>query len=187
MDLRINAKNSINGTIRVPGDKSVSHRAVMLGSLAEGVTEIKGFLMGEDCLSTIDCFRKMGIKIEIAGETVTVFGQGLHGLHEPEDVLNVGNSGTTIRLMSGILAGQPFTSVVTGDQSIRSRPMGRITRPLQKMGAVIIGRKQAQLAPLAIKGGNLKPITYQTPVASAQIKSSILLAGLFADGWTEVI
>lgn len=143
--------------------------------------------MGEDCLSTVRCFQKMGVAAEINEDNVVVYGKGLHGLNEPQDVLDVGNSGTTIRLMSGILAGQNFTSVVTGDSSIRKRPMGRVTKPLREMGATILGRQKGELAPLAISGGSLRPISYKTPVASAQIKSSILLAGLFANGWTEVI
>lgn len=186
-ELIIEPKTALNGTVRVPGDKSISHRAVMLGSLADGVTRIRGFLMGEDCLSTVRCFQKMGVAAEINEDNVVVYGKGLHGLNEPQDVLDVGNSGTTIRLMSGILAGQNFTSVVTGDSSIRKRPMGRVTKPLREMGATILGRQKGELAPLAISGGSLRPISYKTPVASAQIKSSILLAGLFANGWTEVI
>ena len=180
-------KKGLNGIVSVPGDKSISHRAVMFGSLADGITKVKGFLMGEDCLSTVRCFREMGVNVEITQDNVVVHGKGLQGLSEPQDVLDVGNSGTTIRLMSGILAGQSFTSVVTGDASIRKRPMGRVTKPLKEMGATILGRQKGELAPLTISGGSLKPISYKTPVASAQIKSSILLAGLFADGWTEVI
>ncbi len=187
MELKIEPKKNLKGTIKVPGDKSISHRSVMLGSLAQGITRIKGFLMGEDCLSTVKCFEAMGIEAKIQEDTVSIHGKGLHGLLEPQDVLDVGNSGTTIRLMSGILAGQPFNSVVTGDSSIRKRPMGRVTKPLKEMGATILGRNNGDLAPLTINGGNLKPISYKTPVASAQIKSSIFLAGLFANGWTEVI
>ncbi|KUO51208.1 MAG: 3-phosphoshikimate 1-carboxyvinyltransferase [Desulfitibacter sp. BRH_c19] len=187
MELTIKPRKSLQGTVKVPGDKSISHRSVMLGSLAQGITSIKGFLMGEDCLSTVKCFEAMGIDAKIQEDTVTIHGKGLHGLVEPQDVLDVGNSGTTIRLMSGILAGQLFNSVVTGDSSIRKRPMGRVTSPLKEMGATILGRNNGDLAPLTINGGNLKPISYKTPVASAQIKSSILLAGLFSNGWTEVI
>lgn len=187
MELTIEPKKSLKGIIKVPGDKSISHRSVMLGSLAQGITTIKGFLVGEDCLSTVKCFEAMGIEAHIEEDVVTIHGKGLDGLVEPKNVLDVGNSGTTIRLMSGILAGQPFYSVVTGDSSIRKRPMGRVTRPLKEMGATILGRSNGDLAPLTIKGGNLNPISYKTPVASAQIKSSILLAGLFANGWTEVI
>jgi len=186
-ELIIEPKKSLNGTVQVPGDKSISHRAIMLGSLADGITRVKGFLMGDDCLSTVKCFREMGVTVEVNQDVVVVHGKGLHGLNEPEDVLDVGNSGTTIRLMTGILAGQNFTSVVTGDSSIRKRPMGRVTKPLKEMGATILGRQNGELAPLTISSGNLKPVSYKTPVASAQIKSSILLAGLFANGWTEVI
>lgn len=178
---------ALEGTVAVPGDKSISHRVVMLGSLAEGDTVIENFLPGEDCLSTISCFRKLGV--EITGPErgkVKVRGRGLGGLAEPDDVLNVGNSGTTIRLLLGILAGQPFFSVVTGDDSLRQRPMARVTRPLARMGARILGRQGGSLAPLAVQGGCLKPIVYHSPVASAQVKSSILLAGLFADGVTTV-
>lgn len=187
MDLIIQPAKRLLGKIRVPGDKSISHRAVMLGSLAKGMTEIKGFLMGEDCLCTIRCFRDLGIPIDILGDKIVITGKGLAGLKEPEDILNVGNSGTTIRLMSGILAGQGFTSIVTGDDSIRRRPMGRVTRPLKEMGAHIMGRSEGELAPYAIRGGDLKAITYQSSVASAQIKSAVLLAGLYASGWTEFI
>jgi len=187
MRLQISPAKKLNGTIKVPGDKSISHRAVMLGSLAQGNTEIEGFLRGRDCLSTIRCCRALGINISIKDEIVTVRGKGLHGLSEPQNVLNAGNSGTTIRLMSGILAGQPFASTFTGDSSIRKRPMGRVIKPLTEMGAVFLGRKNDSLAPFTIKGGNLKPFIYQSPVASAQVKSALLLAGLFTSGWTEVI
>lgn len=186
MDLRIQETLKLEGTITVPGDKSISHRAVMLGALAQGTTEVSGFLMGEDCLSTIACFRKLGISIELTEGKVRIHGKGLDGLEESGDVLDVGNSGTTIRLLTGILAGQSFTTFLTGDSSIRKRPMGRITQPLICMGAEIMGRKNATLAPLAIKGGKLKKLEYSTPVASAQVKSALLLAGLYADGWTEV-
>ncbi|MDK2823676.1 MAG: 3-phosphoshikimate 1-carboxyvinyltransferase [Clostridia bacterium] len=186
MDLRIKQTKKLQGTLTVPGDKSISHRAIMLGAIATGTTEVTGFLMGQDCLSTVDCFRKLGINIAIDNSRVKIEGKGLDGLKEPVDILDVGNSGTTIRLISGILAGQDFTSFLTGDQSIRKRPMARITKPLTEMGAEIIGRQNGNLAPLAIKGGNLKKIKYTTPVASAQVKSSILLAGLYAEGWTEI-
>jgi len=185
--ITINPAESVNGQINVPGDKSISHRAVMIGSLAEGVTRIQNFLMGEDCLNTLKAFRAMGVQAEVASDgMVTIHGNGLDGLREPEDVLDIGNSGTSIRIMSGVLAGQPFYSVITGDSSIRRRPMGRITEPLKKMGAQIFGRGNGDLAPLTIIGGNLKPIYYKSPVASAQVKSSILMAGLFADGYTRV-
>ncbi|GAB4265529.1 3-phosphoshikimate 1-carboxyvinyltransferase [Thermincola ferriacetica] len=177
----------LRGTIAVPGDKSISHRAVMIGSLAEGPTRIENFLMGADCLSTIRCFRAMGIEINIEKDNiVTLVGKGLRGLQEPGDILDVGNSGTTIRLMTGILSGQPFFSSVTGDESIRKRPMDRVTIPLTRMGAHIWGRENGRLAPLAIKGGELYPIDFVSPVASAQVKSAVLLAGLFASGQTRV-
>ena len=174
------------GQIKVPGDKSISHRAVMLGSLANGVTEISGFLKGADCLSTIDCFRKMGIDIDINGENVTVHGNGLRGLKKPDEMLYTGNSGTTTRLLCGILAGQNFDTSITGDASIQKRPMGRVVQPLSMMGAKIESVRKNGCAPLHITGSSLHGITYSTPVASAQVKSSILLAGLYADGQTSV-
>jgi 3-phosphoshikimate 1-carboxyvinyltransferase len=174
-------------TIRVPGDKSVSHRAVMLGSIAQGWTEIEGFLPGADCLSTIRCFRQMGVPIEQVSETtVRIHGRGMEGLREPAELLDVGNSGTTLRLMLGILAASPFFAAVTGDESIRRRPMGRVVQPLRRMGAQIDGREGGRFAPLAVRGGRLKGITFESPVSSAQVKSSLLLAGLFADGMTIV-
>ncbi|MBC9783130.1 3-phosphoshikimate 1-carboxyvinyltransferase [Heliobacterium chlorum] len=180
---------SLRGETEVPGDKSISHRAVMFGALAKGTTRVHRFLPGQDCLSTIDCFRKLGVSIEMPGPTeVLVHGKGLKGLQEPADILDVGNSGTTLRLITGILSGQSFFSVLTGDGSIRRRPMARVTKPLIEMGAAIRGREGANKAPLAIYGTErpLKAIHYQSPVASAQVKSAILLAGLFADGKTRV-
>ena len=174
------------GQIKVPGDKSISHRAVMLGSLANGVTEISGFLKGADCLSTIDCFRKMGIDIDINGENVTVHGNGLRGLKKPDEMLYTGNSGTTTRLLCGILAGQNFDTSITGDASIQKRPMGRVVKPLSMMGAKIESVRKNGCAPLHITGSSLHGITYSTPVASAQVKSCVLLAGLYADGKTSV-
>ncbi|MGI6225006.1 MAG: 3-phosphoshikimate 1-carboxyvinyltransferase [Peptococcales bacterium] len=186
MDLKVAKTIKLEGSINVPGDKSISHRAVMLGALAQGRTEVSGFLMGEDCLRTVHCFQKLGIPIEITSEKVFIYGKGLEGLTEPEDFLDVGNSGTTIRLISGIMAGQDFATFLTGDNSIRKRPMARIIRPLTLMGAQIFSRDNNTRAPLAIKGGNLKAIEYSIPVASAQVKSSLLLAGLYADGWTTI-
>lgn len=186
MRLVVKPAHKLEGTIRVPGDKSISHRALMLGALAEGTTRIRGFLRGQDCLSTVRCFQDLGIAITLDEDLVTVEGQGLHGLQEPPNVLDVGNSGTTLRLLCGILAGQPFTSCLTGDASVRSRPMARVTGPLREMGAVILGREDGRLAPLAIRGGKLKAIQYSSPVASAQVKSALILAGLYAEGWTEV-
>lgn len=176
----------LRGTVRVPGDKSISHRSVMFGAIANGRTEISGFLQGADCLSTISCFRRMGIDIENDGDTVTVNGRGLHGLCAPDAVLDVGNSGTTTRLISGILAGQSFTSRLDGDASIRRRPMDRIIKPLRLMGADIQGHDGSSFAPLTVNGGSLHGIDYTSPVASAQIKSCVLLAGLYADTPTSV-
>lgn len=178
----------LRGRIRIPGDKSISHRALMLGALANGETQIQGLLLGEDPRSTASCFRAMGAEIsELNTDLVRVKGIGLGQLQEPADVLDAGNSGTTIRLMLGILASHPerfFT--VTGDSSLRSRPMSRVVKPLQQMGAQIWGRKGNSLAPLAIQGQNLKPIHYQSPIASAQVKSCILLAGLMTEGKTTI-
>lgn len=170
------------GEIKVPGDKSISHRAVMLGSLANGVTEISGFLKGADCLSTIDCFRKMGIDIDINGENVTVHGNGLRGLKKPDEMLYTGNSGTTTRLLCGILAGQNFDTSITGDASIQKRPMGRVVKPLSMMGAKI----ENEYCPLYITGTKLHGIDYKMPVASAQVKTAIILAGLYAEGETVI-
>ncbi|MBF1990462.1 3-phosphoshikimate 1-carboxyvinyltransferase [Fischerella thermalis] len=179
---------SLQGRIRIPGDKSISHRALMLGAIAQGQTQIKGLLLGEDPCSTASCFQAMGAEIsELNSELVTVTGIGLGNLQEPTDVLNAGNSGTTMRLMLGLLASHPgrfFT--VTGDSSLRSRPMSRVVKPLQQMGAQIWGRKDGSLAPLAISGQALKPIHYHSPIASAQVKSCILLAGLLTEGQTTV-
>lgn len=179
--------NAIKGEISVPGDKSISHRAVMLSALCSGKSIIKGFLKGEDCISTINCCRRLGIEIEETGGSVLVNGKGLYGLKEPEDVLDAGNSGTTMRLISGILAGQDFMSVITGDASLRKRPMTRVAVPLREMGASIDGRDGGRLAPLTIRGGKLKAINYSMPVPSAQVKSAVLLAGLYADGVTTVV
>jgi len=158
----------------------------MLGAIANGVTTVRGFLRGEDNLSTMHAFRAMGVAIDDDGETIRIIGRGLHGLEEPGDVLDCGNSGTTIRLITGLLSGQSFFSVVTGDQYLRKRPMKRVVEPLSRMGARISGRSGGTLAPLAISGGFLKGIEYQSPVSSAQIKSSLMLAGLYADGETTV-
>ena len=180
--------HKLRGEITVPGDKSISHRSIMLGALADGTTEVTGFLQGADCLSSIACFQKMGVTIENNPNTNTVriTGRGLHGLTKPEGILDVGNSGTTTRLMSGILAAQPFTSTIDGDASIRKRPMGRIMTPLSMMGAQFESLQTQQCAPFKISGGSLKGIHYDSPVASAQVKSAILFAGLYADGETSV-
>ncbi|MGG6431453.1 3-phosphoshikimate 1-carboxyvinyltransferase [Anoxybacillus sp. D401a] len=186
MNLKTNV-HALRGEIAVPGDKSISHRAVMFGALANGTTRVTNFLTGEDCLSTIDCFRKMGVAITQQGNEVIIEGKGIDGFKEPTHILNVGNSGTTTRLLLGILAACPFHACLIGDDSIAKRPMDRVTKPLKQMGAHIDGREQGRYTPLAIRGGQLQPITYHSPVASAQVKSAILLAGLHADGTTTVI
>jgi 3-phosphoshikimate 1-carboxyvinyltransferase len=167
----------------MPGDKSISHRAALVGAIASGVTRVEGFLRAEDCLATVRCLRALGVGIEETPEHLLIHG-GL--LREPDDVLDVGNSGTTIRLLAGILAGQPFHSILTGDASIRQRPMDRVAEPLRTMGARISGRGGGRLAPLSVEGGGLRGVSYVTPVASAQVKSAVLLAGLFAEGATAV-
>ena len=177
---------SLKGEIQVPGDKSISHRAVMFGALAKGTTRITGFLQGADCLSTISCFERMGISIENRGDEVLVHGQGMRGLKKPADVLDCGNSGTTMRLISGILSAQDFDVTLTGDASIQKRPMKRIMTPLSQMGASIRSIPGNGCAPLAICGRPLTGIHYDSPVASAQVKSSVLLAGLYAQGETSV-
>lgn len=176
----------LKGTVSVPGDKSISHRGIMFGSIADGTTEIHNFLPGADCLATIRCFRTLGIEIEQEGSTVTVHGKGLHGLSAPSHILDVGNSGTTTRLLSGILAGQPFESKLSGDESLNSRPMKRIIDPLTQMGADISSILHNGCAPLYIAPSRLHGIHYDSPVASAQVKSCILLAGLYANGETSV-
>jgi 3-phosphoshikimate 1-carboxyvinyltransferase len=179
--------NALRGEITVPGDKSISHRSIMLGSLAEGTTRVSGFLMGEDNLSTWQAFESMGVAIRQTGsDSLEIAGVGLDGLKEPGDVLDCGNSGTTMRLMSGLMAGQDFFSVLTGDKYLRKRPMKRVVTPLVAMGARIWGRDGGERAPLAIQGGDLKSIAYASPVASAQVKSAVLLAGLSVDGETKV-
>lgn len=178
--------HGLKGEIRIPGDKSISHRSVMCGAIAKGITEIDGFLQGADCLSTISCFRKMGVSIENQGKHVIVHGNGVRGLKQPDGVLDCQNSGTTTRLISGILSAQNFCSTVTGDESIQKRPMKRIIIPLRQMGASIDSIRKNDCAPLAISGKQLHGLSYQSPVASAQVKSSILLAGLYADGETRV-
>ena len=184
--MEIKKLTNLHGELTVPGDKSISHRAVMFGSLAKGTTKITHFLEGADCLSTISCFRKMGIDIENNNGEILVHGKGLHGLSAPVDILDVGNSGTTTRLISGILAGQNFVSELTGDDSIQSRPMKRIMTPLLSMGADIASIKGNNCVPLRIIGHPLKAIHYDSPVASAQVKSCVLLAGMYSDGITSV-
>lgn len=187
LTLKTEGDIQLKGTIRVPGDKSISHRAVMLGAIATGQTKIHGLLTGDDCLNTIECFKKLGVQISINGDYVEIEGTGFEGLMEPEEILDVGNSGTTIRLMLGILAGTPFHNCLIGDTSIAKRPMDRVALPLRKMGAKIDGRKNGSFAPISIRGGGLKGIEYHSPVASAQVKSAVLLAGLNAEGTTSVI
>ncbi|WP_423739495.1 3-phosphoshikimate 1-carboxyvinyltransferase [Desulfuromonas soudanensis] len=183
----ISPSRGVKGDMTVPGDKSISHRSIMLGSLAEGVTEVHGFLHGEDNHATLGAFRAMGVLVdELPGGVLRIHGRGLHGLAEPGDVLDCGNSGTTIRLMTGLLSGQNFFSVLTGDRYLRKRPMKRVVGPLAAMGARIWGRGGGDLAPLAIQGGGLAPADYDSPIASAQVKSALLLAGLYAEGVTTV-
>lgn len=184
--MNITKASKLSGEITVPGDKSISHRTIMLGALAKGTTEVNNFLQGADCLSTIACFQKMGIEIKNTKDTVIIKGKGLNGLTKPNEILDAGNSGTTTRIMSGILAGQSFETKLTGDASIQRRPMGRIIEPLSQMGASILSINQNGCAPLRIQGSKLKGIHYQSKVASAQVKSAVLLAGLFADDKTSV-
>ena len=180
------ASAPLKGTVTIPGDKSISHRSVMFGALADGTTKVTNFLRGADCLSTIACFRKLGIEIEETPDEILIHGKGIHGLTASDSMLDVGNSGTTTRLISGILAGQPFTTELNGDESIQSRPMKRIIDPLSQMGANIESIRGNGCAPLRIRQSQLHGIHYQSKVASAQVKSCILLAGLYADGTTSV-
>lgn len=181
----IQPASHLKGTLSIPGDKSISHRSIMFGSIAKGTTKIHNFLMGDDCLSTIECFRKLGIDIEMHNDHILVHGKGLHGLKPAAEILDCGNSGTTTRLISGILAGQPFTSTLTGDASIQKRPMKRIIEPLRQMHAAIEG-KDDSFCPLTISPSTLEGISYTSPVASAQVKSCVLLAGLYANTPTTV-
>ena len=181
--MQIKPAARLRGELTVPGDKSISHRSVMLGAIADGTTQISGFLNGADCLSTISCFEKMGIEININDDSVTVIGRGLRGLRKPDSVLYTGNSGTTTRLLTGLMSAQAFSCTIDGDASIRRRPMKRVRIPLTQMGAQI----NSDFCPLEIQGAPLRGISYTLPVASAQLKSSILLAGLYADGETTVI
>ncbi|MDA0232931.1 MAG: 3-phosphoshikimate 1-carboxyvinyltransferase [Chloroflexi bacterium] len=193
MPVTISGPRRLRGEITAPGDKSVSHRAAMFNAIANGGATLTNFSPGADCSSTLDILRALGVEIDRGpgesgmGDTVHVRGVGMHGLEEPSGILDAGNSGTTTRLMSGVLAGRDIFTVLTGDDSIRSRPMGRVVAPLRAMGADIFGRKNNTLAPLAFAGGRLRGVRYEMPVASAQLKSSLLLAGLRADGKTELI
>ncbi|EUJ24517.1 3-phosphoshikimate 1-carboxyvinyltransferase [Listeria grandensis FSL F6-0971] len=179
-------KQGLHGTIRVPGDKSISHRSIMFGTLADGKTTVTNFLKGEDCLSTIGVFRALGVSIEESENQIVVHGKGWDGLQKPTEKLDVGNSGTTIRLMLGILAGRAFEATIAGDASIAKRPMGRVMTPLREMGAVFEA-KEANFAPVKVTGTTLKPIEYTLPVASAQVKSAIIFAALQAEGETTII
>jgi 3-phosphoshikimate 1-carboxyvinyltransferase len=191
-DLVIHSSGPLRGSISVPGDKSITHRAIILGALADGETRVRGWVPAEVCWATLRCMRALGAEMieehsdAHASSSLVIRGRGLDGLLEPEDVLDCAGSGTTMRLLAGLLAGQPFTSVLTGSAALRRRPMRRITEPLERMGAMILGRAGGRLAPLTIRGGNLRAIEYTLPVASAQVKSAILLAGLFAGGTTAV-
>jgi 3-phosphoshikimate 1-carboxyvinyltransferase len=176
---------SISGVVPLPGDKSISHRYALLAAIAEGRSEFAHFAASRDCHSTLECLRALGVELRVSGETVTILGRGLRGLRAPDRVLDAGNSGTTIRLLAGILAGHPFETTITGDASLSSRPMGRILHPLRMMGAGVESRER-ELPPLKIHGGPLQAIRYKLPVASAQVKSCILLAGLYADKPTAV-
>ena len=184
--LTITPGRPLKGTIAVPGDKSVTHRAIILTALAEGLSQVTDYCRGEDRLNTMRAFQSLGVRIEETPERLTVHGKGMWGLTEPFGPIDCGNSGTGIRLMAGLLAGQDFFTVLTGDESIRRRPMGRVVKPLRAMGATIAGRKGGELAPLAITGTRLKGMSYESPVASAQIKSSLLFASLYADGLTTI-
>jgi 3-phosphoshikimate 1-carboxyvinyltransferase len=186
VNFKVQPGGALRGTLRVPGDKSISHRAVMLGALAEGTTQVGGFLNGEDCLCTMKAFRAMGVRVEQDGDTaLTVHGVGLAGLEAPAGTLDLGNSGTSMRLMAGLMSGQQFGTILTGDESLSRRPMKRIIEPLAQMGASIEAEDgHAPLRIAASKG--LKGISYRSPVASAQVKSGVLLAGLYASGRTEV-
>jgi len=188
MTAKVNRLGAFSGRFTVPGDKSISHRAAMIGALAEGTTEVRGYAPGEDCASMLACLKKLGAKFrKVAPGVLVITGKGREGLVEPGEVLNAGNSGTTMRLLSGVLASCPFYSVITGDSSLRGRPMDRVSLPLREMGATVLGRAAGRFAPLAISGGNLHGITWEPPVASAQVKSATLLAGLSASGTTTVI
>jgi 3-phosphoshikimate 1-carboxyvinyltransferase len=184
--LTITPGKPLRGTIAVPGDKSITHRAIIFAALADGIGTIARYCRGEDCLNTVKAFQSLGVRIDETVDELLVHGKGLWGLTEPTGIIDCGNSGTGIRLLTGLLAGQDFFSVLTGDASIRRRPMGRIVKPLREMGAVIAGRKGGELAPMAVIGTTLRAINYTSSVASAQIKSSLLLAALFAKGTTHL-
>jgi 3-phosphoshikimate 1-carboxyvinyltransferase len=188
VNFRVRPVTRLAGTVEVPGDKSISHRAALLGALADGVTEVQGYLEGEDCLRTLTAIQMMGVEVTRKGPGhYRIAGVGVHGLVEPADVVDCGNSGTTARLLIGVLAGQPFWTLLTGDESLRRRPMKRVAEPLARMGATIVGRDDGSRLPLAVRGADRpRAIAYESPVASAQVKSAILLAGLRADGPVSV-
>ncbi|RJX25519.1 MAG: 3-phosphoshikimate 1-carboxyvinyltransferase [Dethiobacter sp.] len=187
MEITIKPVERIEGQTRVPGDKSISHRALLFSSLTEDTVEIENLLEAEDTLSTLNCLRELGVEYEGDGKKLKVKGKGLRGFEEPDNVLNAGNSGTTARLLAGLLAGQPFHSTLTGDGSLRRRPMNRVTEPLKQMGASINGRNNGELLPLSIRGYDLLPINYTVPVASSQVKSALLIAALYSRGTSEII
>ncbi len=187
MELVLEKVNRLKGNISVPGDKSISHRSLILGSIAQGETRIYNFLDSLDCLKTLECMQALGAEIDLGKDNfIKIKGKGLYGLQESKDILDVGNSGTTIRLLTGLLSGQDFYSVLNGDASIRKRPMKRVAQPLRLMGADIWGRKDGQFAPLSVRGNKLNPLHYTLPVASAQVKTALLLAGLYTIGETVV-
>jgi len=187
VELVLEKVRKLKGNISVPGDKSISHRSLILGSIAQGETQIHNFLNSLDCLKTLECMRALGVEIKSGCDNyIKIKGKGLYGLQEPKNILDVGNSGTTIRLLTGLLSGQNFYSVLDGDNSIRKRPMKRIVQPLRLMGANIWGRENGRFVPLGIKGSKLNPLHYTLPVASAQVKSALLLAGLYATGETVI-
>lgn len=184
--LTVSPGGPLRGTVSVPGDKSITHRAIILGALGDGLATISGYCGGEDCLNTARAFRSLGVRIDESDEQLVIHGKGMWGLSEPDGPIDCGNSGTGIRLLTGALAGQDFFSILTGDESIRRRPMGRVVKPLRQMGAVIAGRKGGELAPLAVTGTKLRAIRYDSPVASGQIKSALMLAALYAEGTTVI-
>ncbi|MFZ5996479.1 MAG: 3-phosphoshikimate 1-carboxyvinyltransferase [Nitrospirota bacterium] len=185
-NIELKKVKSLKGEITPPPDKSISHRSIMFASLAEGKSVVRNFLRAEDPISTMNAFRMLGIDIQDNGKEVIIHGKGPHGLKEPFDIINCGNSGTTVRLIAGILAGNPFFSALTGDDSLKQRPMARVVNPLKEMGAIINGRAGNKYLPIAIQGGNLKAIRYTMPMSSAQVKSCLILAGLYAEGETVI-
>lgn len=186
--MKLQQKQALTGSIQIPADKSISHRSIMFGALANGTTTVKNFLRGEDCFSTLHAFQKLGVPIQDDGETITIEGVGFAGLKPAEEAIDVGNSGTTIRLMMGILAGQDFTTTLFGDDSLAKRPMNRVMLPLREMGAKLTGDQGSEFPPITIEGTTaLKPIEYRLPMASAQVKSAILFAALQAHGTSRII